>query len=735
MKWTKRLHGVITRSLPVLLLLAGCGGTPPVREPISPLYTALTDEFTAFNFNVLRGKKILIDPGHGGRFTGTTGQDGLEEKSVNLGVSLYLWGLLKEAGADAYLTRAADRDFLLAEAESDLTRDLAARVAISDSLDPDLFLSVHHNARGDTNRAFNQIEVYYPMADDGPSRDAAHAIFFHLKRNLGEAKGRVIPGNFYVLRENGAPAVLGESSYLSHPPVEEKLKLSDIQRLEAEAYFLGVTRYFMSGAPRAWFVADDLMTVPGDTIRSVDEFHVQAVVRDEDGFAGIDPSTIELTLDGAPLAHRFLPGSDRVQAALPYTIANAPHELTLRARNRNGNSTKVERREVLVDLPVDESRIYGLRDDHEGRRDVVLAFPDARGRPIRDQKFLFDFHGTREVWIRSGTAAIDQLPADEFAAIALRYAHTSPELRGTLHVHLSAFPEFDRVMICVPDQPLWRNDSLYAYADAFGLAGWNGTGMHRAVPVKQFPGAPNIVIDPDNGPAGVSRACARNPVEFAAGEIVKLLDWLGPGAILSHHDARPPAPAVRIRQANSIDAELWISIEAGSTYQVTHFPGSRRGGPAAESIAEEIRSRLGVSVPVLTGTEPVLRDTPCPAVIVEFPAGEDCGREETALLRTLALAVAQGAMPFSSEDREKLWETAAFDRVTLPDLQAGDQVFLRSPGIVLEPVASAPLTFRSFAMNLPGEIWLNRNGNWSLLMETLLDLETTGGGMRLEETP
>ena len=47
----------------------------------------------------LHGRVIVIDPGHGGGFRGALGQDGLAESDVNLAVSLFLWGLLREAGA------------------------------------------------------------------------------------------------------------------------------------------------------------------------------------------------------------------------------------------------------------------------------------------------------------------------------------------------------------------------------------------------------------------------------------------------------------------------------------------------------------------------------------------------------------------------------------------------------------------------------------------------------------
>ncbi|MCI0452372.1 MAG: N-acetylmuramoyl-L-alanine amidase, partial [Candidatus Latescibacteria bacterium] len=234
------------------LLLSACGGPahvpPSDTEHLDRLYKELADPLPRFDPTLLEGFRILIDPGHGGTFRGTVGQDSLEESKVNLGVSLYLWGLLREAGADVHLTRAIDRDFL-SEVDSTLAFDLQKRVDMVDSLAPDLFVSIHHNAQPQRDPAYNRIETYYKTGDPA-SLDLAFAIHRHLMRNLGIDVGEVRQGNYYVLRNVDVPAVLGESSYLTHPPVEDRLELSRPQELEAEAYFLGILDYCRRGVPR-----------------------------------------------------------------------------------------------------------------------------------------------------------------------------------------------------------------------------------------------------------------------------------------------------------------------------------------------------------------------------------------------------------------------------------------------------------------------------------------------------
>ncbi|NNE07977.1 MAG: hypothetical protein HKN20_05385, partial [Gemmatimonadetes bacterium] len=399
-----------------------------------------------------------------------------------------------------------------------------------------------------------------------------------------------------------------------------------------------------------------------------------AIVRDEDGFAGIDPSMIELMLDGAPLAHRFLPGSDRVQAALPYDIANAEHELTLRARNLNGNSTKVARRDLLVDLPVDEGGTYGLRD--RGGH-FVLGFPDARGFPIRDQVLRMR-GGDLEFPIQGG--GVDVHFYDERLGTDPMYALVGID---TFAIRLDELPLYSGVSVVRPFEPLWAGDSIAAFADAFGLVGYDVAARRLFDRPDASPGAPHVVIDPDRRPSQ-SGPCARSSVSFVSKQTKALLDWYGPGAALSHSEREAPHPAVRVRAAGEYDARLWITFREADSYSVTHFPGSRLGGPAAKAIADKMTDRLGVTVPVRTDTEPVLRDTPCPALVVRFPQEEDCDISASTRLHALAQAVSEGVALAGTRNGSEFWESIHFKEYRLPDLEAGDLVYFELAGITLQ---------------------------------------------------
>ncbi|MEO5616719.1 MAG: N-acetylmuramoyl-L-alanine amidase [Candidatus Eisenbacteria bacterium] len=232
--------------------LAGCAGGPRPRAG----YERRVDPLDGADGARLTGRRIVIDPGHGGYFRGAMGVRGLTEAEVNLGVALELAKLLRERGAEVLLTRETNRDFLT-PADSSLRSDLNERVRLGNAFRPELFVSIHHNADARGSHDVNEVQVYYQLGDEGPALEAAADIHRFLSRNLGIAPSRLIPGNFAVLRGSEAPALLTESSYITYPPTERKLAGEEARRLEAEAIYLGIAAFFARRAPvieefRAW---------------------------------------------------------------------------------------------------------------------------------------------------------------------------------------------------------------------------------------------------------------------------------------------------------------------------------------------------------------------------------------------------------------------------------------------------------------------------------------------------
>jgi N-acetylmuramoyl-L-alanine amidase len=261
---------------------------PPIARPL-PGYEARIDSLDVVDTGALAGKRIAIDPGHGGFFRGSLGVNGLAEADVNLGVALELQHLLEAHGARVFMTRSTDRDFL-SRADSALRADLTERVRLANAFHPDFFLSIHHNADPGGAHDKNEIQTYYKLGDEGASIDAAASLHRFLKRNVGIERQRIVPGNYFVLRNSDAPAVLTEASYLTNPDVEARLQRTDKRRLEAEALFLGLAHYFARSAPIVtWFTATG---------------------------AGPRPDTSFVEIDGPTLAAEIAGSFDRVDLEL-----------------------------------------------------------------------------------------------------------------------------------------------------------------------------------------------------------------------------------------------------------------------------------------------------------------------------------------------------------------------------------------------------------------------------------
>jgi N-acetylmuramoyl-L-alanine amidase len=107
-------------------------------------------------------KKIVIDPGHGGKDPGAIAF-GLKEKDIVLDIAKKLAPVIaKELGCEVLLTR-----------ESDVFISLEERTAIANSENADLFVSLHINAHTSAN--VRGIETYYLnlTADAGAMQVAA----------------------------------------------------------------------------------------------------------------------------------------------------------------------------------------------------------------------------------------------------------------------------------------------------------------------------------------------------------------------------------------------------------------------------------------------------------------------------------------------------------------------------------------------------------------------------------
>jgi N-acetylmuramoyl-L-alanine amidase len=212
-------------------------------------------------------KKIIIDPGHGGKDPGTCSPSGLKEKDIVLDVALRVAKALREKpGYEVILTR--DRDVFI---------PLEERTAIANAKEADLFLSIHVNAA--PNHEARGIETY--VLDLASNKDAMRlaamenatsakqisdlqSILLDLMQNTkineslklaGLVQEEMVSGlnkkfnavsnlgvkkaPFVVLIGAQMPAILTEIAFLSNPEEEKRLK--------DDAYLAGVASHISGG--------------------------------------------------------------------------------------------------------------------------------------------------------------------------------------------------------------------------------------------------------------------------------------------------------------------------------------------------------------------------------------------------------------------------------------------------------------------------------------------------------
>ena len=170
-------------------------------------------------------KLVVIDPGHGGGEPGAVVGD-LEEKELNLDISIRLNELLKQNDVNTYMIREDDRYVGLYE-----------RAYIANELNATLFLSIHNNAYHSSIHGTETL--YYPLSsyfNNFAGKDFAQIIQTHLVNALGtKDRGLVERPKVVVIRETMMPAALAEIAFMTNSGDRAKLLDPAFRQKSAQA--------------------------------------------------------------------------------------------------------------------------------------------------------------------------------------------------------------------------------------------------------------------------------------------------------------------------------------------------------------------------------------------------------------------------------------------------------------------------------------------------------------------
>ena len=200
--------------------------------------------------DIVSGRTVAIDAGHGGPDSGARGKSGIREKHINLHIALELRALLGRAAVYTVMTREADHDLI--DDGEDITgsrkrAELERRAMLVNARSPDVFVTIHSNSFPEPQWSGAQV-FYNPVSDEG--RALAVHIQAQLVQRLGPNTRKARPADIYLLRRVKAPSALVEVGFLSNPR-EERLLSDPAYRVRvAEAVYHGIIDYLVDAAGR-----------------------------------------------------------------------------------------------------------------------------------------------------------------------------------------------------------------------------------------------------------------------------------------------------------------------------------------------------------------------------------------------------------------------------------------------------------------------------------------------------
>ena len=189
---------------------------------------------------------VIIDAGHGGEDGGASSASGLIEKDVNLDISLALRDMLSACGVRVIMTRTDDR--LLYDRNADYRGrkkklDLAARLAIANSTDNAIFVSIHMNSY--TSPKYSGLQVWY--SQNTPSSYTLAELVreankIHLQPD-NNRKTKAATSSIHLLHNATCPAVLVECGFLSNADEAALFETNEYRKKVAFMLFSSIIEF------------------------------------------------------------------------------------------------------------------------------------------------------------------------------------------------------------------------------------------------------------------------------------------------------------------------------------------------------------------------------------------------------------------------------------------------------------------------------------------------------------
>jgi N-acetylmuramoyl-L-alanine amidase len=201
---------------------------------------------------LLRGKRIVVDPGHGGDDHGATFEQ-MHEADLMWDLARRLEGQMAATGMQAMLSRGASRNPTDPE-----------RAGFANETGADLFLSLHVDAN--SSPLAEGVACFHYGTPNGTTSTVGEALAGLIQRELTARTGmldcRTHPRTWEPLRLTRCPAVRIEVGYLTNRADRDRLANPAFRDLVAESILIAVKRLYLLGEndqPTGTFTFEDIL--------------------------------------------------------------------------------------------------------------------------------------------------------------------------------------------------------------------------------------------------------------------------------------------------------------------------------------------------------------------------------------------------------------------------------------------------------------------------------------------
>jgi len=331
----------------LLLLFTQCTTIkiPLYEYPPDWKETVKRDSTIDYYSKYLIGRKIFLDPGHGGEDRRNTNKNGdVIEADINLRVALNLKQYLESAGAQVIISR-----------DKDTTVQLAYRSEWANKSGAEIFISIHHNAPGKTEDDYtNYTSTYYHAREtdyefESSDQDIARYIERDLAYVMGNPGGlgsfdgtlsdyNIYPGEgFSVLRKKNIPGVLVECAFHTSHFEELRLNNEEFNQIQAWGIFRGLAKYYRAGKPEIIFLTDSSKVENNSLSVS---FYLQDTT-------AINPKLTQVFFNKEEKEFKFDKTTNvlTMELGMPET---GTYPIRIIAANKNGNHSFPFRKNILI---------------------------------------------------------------------------------------------------------------------------------------------------------------------------------------------------------------------------------------------------------------------------------------------------------------------------------------------------------------------------------------------------